>query len=164
MTVSLVPGQPITMSIVSTPAHLPVVRAALGELARLIGFDERGADGLVLAVDEALANVIEHAYEGRSDGPITVSFTALLEIDRQVGIEVVLEDRGQSVDKRLIHGRDLDDIRPGGLGTHIMIACMDQLEYAHRDGGGTRLRMLKYLPLPAEAAGATITGESRGST
>ena len=38
---------------------------------------------------------------------------------------------------------DLADIRPGGLGVHIMTECMDSVEFAPADGGGTLLTMTK---------------------
>jgi len=143
--VPTVPATPIGISITSCPAHLPVVRAAVEKLCQLAGFDERAAAGVVVSVDEALANVIKHAYDGREGEPIELALRALTEGDRQAGIEVVLTDHGRTVDPETIRGRDLADVRPGGLGTHIMGACMDSVEYAHQQAGGTRLTMVKYL-------------------
>ena len=162
MKVPLVPPQPVRISIVSTPAHLPIVRAAAGEICRLIGFAKANVDAVVVAVDEALANIIKHAYDGRGDEPIDVTFTALCDGQVQSGLEVVLEDRGKAVDAASLHGRDLDDVRPGGLGTHIMGACMDVLNYAPRAGGGTRLTMIKYLRAEPAAMKAQLTGGTRG--
>ena len=39
----------------------------------------------------------------------------------------------------------LDDVRPGGLGVHIIHSCMDTIEFQHPPEGGTRLRMVKRL-------------------
>lgn len=157
-----VPPQPVRICIASTPAHLPIVRSAVGEICRLIGFRDSSVDSVVLAVDEALANIIKHAYEGQQDQPIEVTFAALWEAGVQSGLEVVLEDRGKTVDFAKLHGRDLDDVRPGGLGTHIMTACMDHLNYAPRAGGGTRLTMIKYLRETPADRETQLTGGSRG--
>ena len=143
------PGEserPIKISISSVPAHLPVVRAAVEQVCLLVGFDSHGANDAVLAVDEALANVIQHAYEGRDDGPIDVTLKALRQRSDQAGLEVVVTDRGRAVSPEEIRGRDLENVRPGGLGTHIMGSCMDCVQYSQRSGGGARLRMVKYLP------------------
>jgi anti-sigma regulatory factor (Ser/Thr protein kinase) len=49
------------------------------------------------------------------------------------------------VDPSSIKSRDLDDLRPGGLGVHIMNSCMDCLEYRRAKGGGTILTMVKRV-------------------
>ena len=42
--------------------------------------------------------------------------------------------------------RDLNDIRPGGLGTHFMRETMDEVEFLiSPDGGGNLLRMTKQI-------------------
>ena len=142
--VSIVEPSSIVISIESLPAHLPVVRAAVEVMARLIGFADAVADGVVMAVDEALANVIRHAYRNQAGMPIRVTLTALADQGAQTGMEIVLEDRGECVSPESIRPRDLDDVRPGGLGTHIMDACMDRVEYTPLPQG-TRLTMVKYL-------------------
>ena len=43
--------------------------------------------------------------------------------------------------------RDLEDIRPGGLGVHLIEEIMDSVHYEHRDGGGMRLTMRKRIPV-----------------
>lgn len=151
---AIVQPSSIVISIESAPAHLPVVRAAVEAMARLIGFADEVVDGVVMAVDEALANVIRHAYHNRPGMPIRVTLTALAEGDEQTGMEIVLEDRGECVDPESIRPRELGDVRPGGLGTHIMDACMDCVEYTPC-AEGMRLRMVKHLTgAPAANHGA----------
>jgi anti-sigma regulatory factor (Ser/Thr protein kinase) len=163
---SAIPPQPIRLSLASTPAHLPIVRAGVGEIARLVGFDEKAVDAVVLAVDEAMTNIIKHAYDGRNDQPIEAAFTALSEAadGGPAGLTIVLEDRGKPVDPAAVRSRDLDDVRPGGLGVHIMGCCMDRVDYTPREGGGTRLTMTKFLRA-ADKPGARqpqLTGGTRG--
>lgn len=153
---AILPETSIQIRIASDPAHLPVVRAALEEICRLIGFDDGSRGQIVLAVDEALTNIIRHAYGDQRDQPIQVNLHALSDGDRQTGIEIVLYDRGRRVDLSQIQGRDLDDVRPGGLGVHIMRRCMDRVDYTYEEPLGTRLTMARYLP----GAAAASTGES----
>src|SRR6185436_15886027 len=54
----------------SDPRYLPVVRGAISALAAAIGWDETECRAITLALDEALANVIRHAYHNRADGLI----------------------------------------------------------------------------------------------
>lgn len=141
----------IRISIRSNPEHLPVVRGAVEQLCRVIGFGDECGAMAVSAVDEALANIITHAYDGAGDRPIEVTLRPLGGEDERAGLEVEVADEGRVVEAEAIHGRDLNDVRPGGLGTHIMGCCMDVVEYTHPAAGGTRLRMVKYL---ADADGA----------
>lgn len=144
---------PIRMCIRSTTAHLAVVRAAAQKVCRQIGFDEQDAGRVVLSVDEALTNVIRHAYDGAADQPIEIEFCALGEGSGE-GIAITLRDYGRQVDVSEIRSRDLEDLRPGGLGVHIMNECMDSLQYARAEGGGTVLTMTKRLPSQASERSA----------
>ena len=67
------PGKPVQMRIYSVPSHLRVVRAAVEKVCELVGLDDADAGRIVLSVDEALANVIRHAYAEAEDRPIDVS-------------------------------------------------------------------------------------------
>jgi anti-sigma regulatory factor (Ser/Thr protein kinase) len=53
----------------SHPRFLPIVRAAVGELGLVYGLPEESSREVTLAVDEALANIIRHAYKNRYDQP-----------------------------------------------------------------------------------------------
>ena len=139
------PDGTITLHIASTPAHLPVVRAALERLCELLGLDANARGEIVLAVDEALTNVIRHAYGGREDRPIEVALSREGGAGPGAALRIELRDWGERVDPSRIRSRDLDDVRPGGLGVHIMQNCMDEVEYAPAPDGGTRLTMVKKL-------------------
>lgn len=54
------------------PSSLPIVRQALRALGEAVGADPNSLEDAELAVTEACANVVAHAYEG-SQGPLEVS-------------------------------------------------------------------------------------------
>lgn len=145
----IVPEKPIRLRILSVPAHLPVVRAATERICDLVGFDRECAGRIVLSVDEALTNVIKHAYDGAEDKPIDIELTPLGECSPR-GLRISLRDYGRVVDQGEIRSRDLAEVRPGGLGVHIMTQCMDTIDYRRPDDGGTLLIMVKRLPLVKE--------------
>lgn len=136
----------VELKIESDPQALRSVRERTSAIAKAIGFDEEATGGIVLAVDEALANVIRHAYRGEPGHPIDIS-AAATEKDGRSGIEIIIRDYGPPVDLKSIQGRDLREIRPGGLGMHIILSVMESAEYSKAEGGGTTLKMLKFLPL-----------------
>lgn len=137
------PEVPIRLSIASTPAHLPVVRAALECLCELIGFREQARGQIVLAADEALSNVIQHAYHGALDRPIEIALSRIG--GEGGGLQIEVHHWGEPAEPGEIRPRNLDEVRPGGLGLHIMSNCMDRVEYVPAPAGGTCLRMVKML-------------------
>jgi anti-sigma regulatory factor (Ser/Thr protein kinase) len=144
-------GACLRLTMPSDPCWLPVVRAAANQLAVQEGFDPVEAHELALALDEALANVIKHGYQGAADRPIEVHLRPLEQPAGRRGIEVLVRDFGRQVDPASIRPRDLDEVRPGGLGVHLIKSLMDEAEYTRPDCG-MLLRMVKYAKrrLPAE--------------
>ena len=90
--IKLVPRNPVKVGILSSPSHLPVVRAALEKMCELLGFDHDSAGEVVLSVDEALTNIIKHAYDGAIDKPIDVKLIPTGQ-DKPTGLEIHLLDR-----------------------------------------------------------------------
>jgi anti-sigma regulatory factor (Ser/Thr protein kinase) len=114
----------IRIAMPSDARYLPVVRGAIGPLAAAIGWDETECRAIALALDEALANVIRHAYHNRTDGMIELECK-----ESEDGLEFVLLDHGDAPDLKKICAREIGCERPGGLGTHIIRQVMDHVSY-----------------------------------
>lgn len=158
----------ITIEVLSQPRYLSGVRTLASAVAQRYGFDESECGQIALAVDEALCNVIRHGYKREPGGKIWIkvwpvddeagddcSGAALdAPLDqhrpRAGGIRIVIEDLAQQVDPEEIKSRKLEEVRPGGLGVHIMREVMDEVRFEQRSadetgerGVGMRLTMLK---------------------
>ncbi|MEE9130468.1 MAG: ATP-binding protein [Phycisphaerales bacterium] len=133
----------VRLEIASRPSLLAAARALVATIAQRCGFDEIQCGQISLAVDEALCNIIQHGYNCREDGRILISLSQ--GEAQSPGIEIVIEDDAMQVDPDTIRSRDLDDIRPGGLGVHIIREIMDEVSYTRRDPGGMRLTLVKHL-------------------
>ncbi len=103
------------------------------------GFDECSTALMVLALDEACTNIIRHAY-GNCCKPVSLEMVAL-----RRRIRFVLRDYGGPCDPQKIRSRPLEDIRPGGLGVHIIQQAFDHVAYLPQPRG-TRLVLEKRLP------------------
>jgi anti-sigma regulatory factor (Ser/Thr protein kinase) len=112
----------------------------VAQSARRLGFADQQASQIALAVDEALTNIMKHGYDRRQDGRIWLKLRPLAQ---PPALEVVIEDEGKQVEPCQIKGRDLEDIRPGGLGVHIIKEVMDEVRYEKRNNSGMRLTMIK---------------------
>lgn len=113
-------------------------RKELRQILTHAGWEKKTTEEILLAVDEALTNVIRHAYQGKP-GKITVSVTAT---DSKV--EIVLEDGGQKFDPTQVPPPELPRHKPGGLGVHFIRTIMDQMIYDDRGSAGNRLRLIKH--------------------
>lgn len=153
---------PVKFMIKSNPTSLSIVRSAVERMADLSGFCEDDAQSIALAIDEALANVINHGYQGEPNHPIEVTLLPVAAPDGRAGICAVVRDEGRQVAPESIQGRDLAEVRPGGLGVHIIRSVMDEVEYTCPPEGGMQLRMIKYIPAPPEEGTDTAANQDRG--
>jgi anti-sigma regulatory factor (Ser/Thr protein kinase) len=143
---------PIKIELVSDPMYLCGARELVSCIAHRIGFDDMECSKIALAVDEAMCNVIRHGYERATDKPIWVTITPLDSSEESFGgIEIVIEDEAKQIDPTAIKGRELEDIRPGGLGVHIIREVMDSVVFEKRERVGMRLTMRKRAQRPEEA-------------
>jgi sigma-B regulation protein RsbU (phosphoserine phosphatase) len=121
---------PSTLELLSAPSECKRVRDFVEEWALAAGFPDLERGRLVLAADEAATNVIRHTYQGASDRPMVVSG----EIDHD-HLHLRLRDYGPVVDPQELKGRALEDVKPGGLGLHLLTSVFDVVEHlAHADG------------------------------
>ncbi len=126
--------------------NLPVILAYVHSEAEKLGFDDTAAKKIELAVEEASANVIKHAFApGTNETFDIICFQALN------GIEIRIHDNGQPFDPSQTaeydpHADKLDEISDKGLGSFLMKEFMDQYEYLNLGPEGKETRLLKYLP------------------
>lgn len=136
----------VVVRLLSQTKNLATAREAVKTFTRNLGFNEECCSHIALAVDEAVCNVIRHGYESKPDQPIWINLWALGPADRPRGVRIVIEDEAKQVDPEQIRGRDLENVRPGGLGVHIIREVMENVEYTKRPKGGMSLAMERLLP------------------
>ena len=131
----------------SNPELLCVVRGTMERLTERMGFAERECRSVTRAVDEAVTNIIRHAYRGQPNQPIVLTCYRLPKAvgsELAQGLEIVLEDQGEPPDPGRLRGRSLDEIKPGGLGLHYIRESMDVVEFSS-SGGTNQLRLVRCL-------------------
>lgn len=119
--------------------HLHALRARVREGAAAQGFPAPVVEDLVLAVNEACMNVIQHGYRG-AQGDIELSVVVA-----EDGIEFRVRDDAPCTDLAAWRPRALEKLRPGGLGVHFIRGIMDEIAYLPLpEAQGNLLRMKKY--------------------
>ena len=120
---------PLELELPATPTSVTTARHAVAEFCNGHALDH-GA--VALAVTEAMANAVVHAY--RDGNPGLVYVAASLD-DGALG--VVISDDGQGMTPRTDS--------PGiGLGLALIANLTDTMQIEH-DGGGTRL-LMRFVP------------------
>ncbi len=129
--------------------ELAARRESLRDIAAFVAdacarFGVEGSDcfDLRLAVEEVCANIIEHGYEGREKGALSLCFS-------DEGDHVVLRvgDRGTPFNPEDALMPDLTlnwEERPiGGVGLHLVRQVVDELHYDTGADGVNTLTMIK---------------------
>jgi len=132
------PDPQIDVRLASHPRFIQLVRLLATEGSLLAGFPDEDAERIALAVVEGFTNIIRHGYGGKTDQRIDIRLGAPAGTFR-----MELEDWATYVDPSRIASRPLDEVRPGGLGVHLMKSTMDRVEYRKNAHGGTTLVLEK---------------------
>ena len=130
----------VVITVPSHPKYLSVIRATTITFGKLSGIGDDKIEDIKLAIDEACANVIKHAYRGDTSKKIIVRYT----ISKNV-FTVAIEDQGLKAQIDALQGRDLNDIRPGGLGIHFIKKVFEGFRFDDQKKKGNRLILTKYL-------------------
>ncbi len=131
----------------SSTENLALIRGFVSNIGKQAGLDENQVCMIEIAVDEACANVIEHAYG--SDRTKEVVVRAKLSDDT---IEIQVEDTGKGFDPASVEQKEvtrlIQERKSGGLGMRMMKLVMDEVQYNMKPGERNELRMVKKLKRP----------------
>jgi anti-sigma regulatory factor (Ser/Thr protein kinase) len=122
------------------PANTEVlaeVRSAVGDGCRQAHCSEECSGQVVLAINEACMNVIQHGYQFAAGQ----CFTLRLAVDDGVLLAELLDNGSPATDSDL-RPRELDELRPGGLGVRFMRELMDGVLYLPAPDGFTNCLQL----------------------
>ena len=145
----------LKLELQSNPEVLCAVRGAMEKLTEKMGFPASECRSVTRAVDEALTNIIRHAYGNQRDQPIELACYRAQragESEHGEGLEIILKDQGAPADPEKMRGRPLGEVRPGGLGLHYIRQSIDSMEFT-RANGANQLRLVKYLQPRASTPG-----------
>lgn len=121
---------------------LAAIGGFVAKAAEAAGLDPPAVHAVELAVDEACANIIDHAYGGEGRGDIEVTYRT-----NGNGLTVILRDHGEPFDLDLVPQPDLQapltDRNGGGLGLHFIRELMDEVRFEFTQDSGNVLTMIK---------------------
>ena len=103
-------------------SSLKEVRIFSREVFNKIEIPQDQKDELVLAIAEAAQNIVKHAYKDIQETTDKMEIKISLKDGK---LEIGFFDKGKAVVPENIQHRQLDDIKPGGLGTFFIKQIMD---------------------------------------
>ena len=137
------------LQVPSSTENLALIREFVSSAAGQAGFDEKDIGKLELAVDEACANVIEHAYGHDVSKEVVVSVTLNDET-----FKINIEDTGKGFDPNSVNQEELEQLinkrKTGGLGMRLMKSLMDEVRYEIEPGKKNALHLMKRLKKPTD--------------
>jgi serine/threonine-protein kinase RsbW len=98
-------------------------------------------DSMELIFNEALVNILEHAYDSDENKRVRIEIRIGME-----KLEFRFEDWGKSFDLAAIPVPDLDRPEERGLGLWFMKKFSDEVHYHSEPGGKNVLRLIKHVP------------------
>ena len=132
------------LQVPSSTENLALIREFVGSTAQQAGLSAKEAAGLEMAVDEACANVIEHAYGHDVSKEVIVRVT----LDDET-LSIDIEDTGRGLDPGAVDQEELEQLiskrKTGGLGMRLMSKLMDEVRYEIGPGKKNALHMTKRL-------------------
>ena len=119
-------------TLLSRAQDVAALADSVQEWAKSCGLPDRSCHYLGLLLDELIANIVHHAYQGRDDGRIEIQ----IQFDGAM-VRVALRDAGPPFDPTLLAPADTTQTMEarefGGLGIHFVRRIANHFSY-RRDG------------------------------
>lgn len=131
-----------TLSLPAVLESIPEAIYCVTKAAQAAGFSDRDLHQIQVAVDEACANVVQHAYAGMAPGPMEIS--CAVEGERFI---IRVRDWGRSFDPDSVEDPDVDapleERSLGGLGLFLIRQFVDEARFIFDSESGNVLTMVK---------------------
>ena len=126
--------------------YLQAVQAFTKEVARQVGFKSKDIEMILLCLEEAVTNVIEHAFD-----PDEKDIFQIIIQPSTTGLKIIVKDKGLPYDPNIIPEfkiySDIEDQTESGLGMFLMRRLMDEVSFQNIGREGKELHLTKYLPV-----------------
>ena len=122
--------------------NLKLIRDGFRALFSEYQIAKHTSDEMVIALNEACMNIIQHAYKGQI-GKIEID---IKKNANQWRFELI--DFAPLVDINAIKAKDLAEVRPGGLGVNFLKKIMDSVVYENIQNSqqqGNKLTLTKQI-------------------
>ncbi len=132
------------MTLPNDISYLPVVQLSVKEVATKFGFDGDAIYKIEIALEEAVINVVKHAFEADEVSTFDVICEQL-----PLGMKIIVKEKGMPFDPNRLPVYNpmgnLEEADSGGLGIHLMRELMDEVSFRNLGPDGKETHLVKYL-------------------
>jgi anti-anti-sigma factor len=121
---------PLELRIQSNTDQVAETRRAVEQFARDVGFLEHAVGEIGLCLNEALANVIRHAYRNIPEKPINIKVEYA-----DSALKLTIRDWGTGENPAAQLQKDRDPLTPGGIGLVCLRKLMNDITYSPQPDG-----------------------------
>jgi len=125
--------------------YLPAIQAFVSEVMERRGYTKRDTTMLLIALEEAIANVVKHAFEPGEKAGYQVIVDPIT-----AGIRIIIKDKGLPYSPQLVPQyappSDIETAEQPGLGSHLIKHAVDEILFHNLGREGKELHLVKYLP------------------
>lgn len=133
-----------TLHLPASLTYLPATQAFIEELARLVGFSIRDITFFNIAVEEAITNVVKHAFLPEQEE----YFDIICDIS-SIEFRVTVRDKGIPFDPNRVKDfsvhQSLEGIEQRGLGFKLMKGSVDKISFHNLGYGGKEVQLIKFV-------------------
>jgi len=133
------------LTVPNSISYIPAIQAYAEAVAGMAGFQQSEIQMIVLALEEAVVNVVEHAFEADEKASYQVIFEPL-----SSGLKIIVKDKGLPFAPSLVPEyttpTDIDDDVGSGLGSFLMKKSVDEIAFHNLGRDGKELHLIKHLP------------------
>lgn len=126
--------------------YLSDVRELVTSVLKSSLIEGKASNMIVLAVDEAIANIMEHATDNQLSSDIKIELSVKSDNEK---FQVTIRDSGKRFDPTGLDEIDVrDHLKAGkkhGLGIFLIRQIMDEVRYTYKKDCTNELCMVKYV-------------------
>ena len=133
-----------TISLPADLSYLAAIQSYVGEIANKAGFSQKDKNLILLAVEEAVSNVVKHAFSPEEE--------AIFEVICQLSsteLRVIIRDKGLPFDPSQVKSFSIKEAlveeKQVGLGFRLMKGSVDELIFHNKGFGGKEVHIVKFL-------------------
>lgn len=139
-------------------SYLPLAINFVRDVAGVLGFHEKEIRNIEVAVEEAVSNVIRHAFSSDENAEFHIICESI-----PLGLKIIIKDKGLPFDPTIVPVYKPDNVEKdtavNGLGMYLIKQFMDELSFHNLGRDGKEIHLIKYLqqkPLENEPSGVDV--------
>lgn len=137
-------NQEVKLTVPNDIQFLPLITHHIGKIAEMTGFKEKEISKIELGTEEAVANVLKHAFEPGEETEFTIITQPM-----SIGLKLIIKEKGIPFDPSLIPDYKPEklttEFMDRGLGTFLMNKFMDEVSFHNLGKMGKETHLIKYF-------------------